>query len=110
MIEILFSFGNETILVKVDGNNVKFSNSNFGAVESDISGLKLSHEGVIREFPNLKDDVNWKSKAIQRFKDHIKSLRTEEDKASYIINDLKKSGYTARYKQKIGFRKEVIKE
>ncbi len=110
MIEILFYLGNEIILVKVDGNNIMFSNSNFGAVESDISGLKLSYEGVIKEFPDLKDDENWKNKTIQRFKDHIKSLKTEEDKVNYIVDDLKKHGYTAKYKQKLGFRREVIKQ
>jgi len=110
MIEILFSFGNEIILVKVDGNNVKFSNSAFGSVETDISGLKLSHEGVIKEFPDLRDDANWKNKAIHRFKDHIKSLKTEEERVNYIIDDLERHGYTAKYKQKRGFRREVIKK
>jgi len=109
MIEILFSFGNEIILVKVDGNDIKFSNSNFGAVETDISGLKLSYEGVIKEFPDLKDNANWKRIVIQRFKAHIKSLKTEEEKASYIVDDLEKHGYIAKYKQKPGFRREVIK-
>lgn len=109
MIDILLSFGTEIILVKVAGNNIKFSQSNFGAVESDISGLKLSYEGVIKEFPDLKDDENWKDKAVQRFKEHIKSLETEKEKADYIINDLQKFGYTAMYKQRKGFRREVIK-
>lgn len=109
MIEILFSLGGEIILVKVDGTNVKFSNSSFGVVETDISGLKLSHEGVIKEFPDLKDDKDWQNKVVQRFKDHIKSLKTEKERANYIIDDLKKYGYTAKYKQRKGFRREVIK-
>ena len=110
MIEILFYLGGEIILVNVDGTNVKFSNSNFGAVETDISGLKLSHEGVIKEFPDLEDDENWKEKVIQRFKEHIRSLKTEEERANYIVDDLKKHGYTAKYKQRKGFRREVIKK
>ncbi len=108
MIEILFNFGGDFILVKVDGNNIKFSNSSFGAVETDISGLKLNHEGVIKEFPDLKDNDNWKSKAIERFKKHIGLFKTEEEKANYIVEDLKKHGYIAKHKQRKGFRKEVI--
>lgn len=109
MIDILFSFGAEHILVRIEGNVVTFGNTQYGAKMATIDGLKISQEGCIKEFPDLKDNPEWKSISIQRFKDHISNLRGETERAEYIMNDLKKWGYVPRKIFKQGFRPEVIR-
>jgi hypothetical protein len=100
----MFDFLNEKILVEVNGDKVFFSHQEFGNIKTEIDNLKLDKNGVIKEFPDLKDNINWKNIAIQRFKDKIKSLKNESERVNYIINDLKKFGYIPLYKQQKGFR------
>lgn len=109
MIQLFFEFVSEKIFVVVEGTNIKFGSTQFGAVLSDISGLKLSKEGSVKEFPDLKNREDWKEETIKRFKKKIKSFKTEEGRAKYIVKDLKKHGYKPLYKQKQGFRPEAIK-
>lgn len=104
MIELTFKQANEIVLVRISGKNVQFGTTTFGAALADISGLRLDYIGTVREFPDLKDDLDWRKKAIQRFKDHISSLSDEEHIAEYIIFELKTKGYTPMLKQKAGFR------
>lgn len=108
MIELMFMFGTDHVLVVVDGNNVKFGVTSFGAQLANIEGLKLSKQGVEKEFPDLIGNPEWREIAISRFKDKIKSLDTEHAKVEYIINDLRKYGYKPYYKQIQGHRKEAI--
>lgn len=104
MIDIMFNHGSEVVVVKVEGNNVRFGSTVFGAQLADISGLKIDFHGTIREFPDLKEDIDWREKAIQRFKSHIKSLKDEEAISDYLINELRTKGYTPKLKQKAGHR------
>jgi len=104
LIDILFQFGPETILVKIDGSDVKFSNTTYGAIWTTIEGLQLNRKGVQKEFPDLKDKENWKQEAIKRFKEKIKKLNTEMDRANYVIEDLKLHGYIPRKLQVAGMR------
>ena len=109
MITILFGFGSDKILITIKGSKIFFSSTEYGAVESTIEGLNLDYNGVIREFPDLEGDDNWKEKTIKRFKEKIKELSTEKDRADYIIYDLQKYGYVPEQIQKGGFRPEKIK-
>lgn len=104
MIEILFGQLNEKILVRIDGEKVEFGSTSFGAVLSEIDGLQLDYEGVVREHPDLKDNPKWKEESIKRFKEKIKLLTTEEERADYIIEDLRKHDFIPLIKQKKGFR------
>ena len=110
MIDLLFSFGSDMVLVRIDKHNLQFANTSQGAQMSTIDGLKISKEGVSVEFHDLVDDDNWREKAINRFKEKIKSLNSEEEIVAYVTSDLKKYGYKPMYKQKIGFRKEKLND
>ena len=105
MIGLIFYFGTDIIYIRIEGHRVTFTNSSFGAVQSTIDGLKLSKAGVIKEYPELKDRDDWKEEAIKRFKEVINAMRTEESIAEYIVLDLKKYGYTPKWKQVAGFRR-----
>lgn len=81
------------------------SNNNIAVLE----GLKISYQGVLREFPDLKDNDNWKHIALQRLKEKVKSFQTEMEKINYIKDELVKFGYTPLYFQKKGWRSEKFK-
>ena len=85
-----------------------FANSAQGSQWCPIDGLKLSKDGVVKEFPDLEFDADWHDVAVKRFKDRIELLGKESAVAEYIINDLKKFGYTPKFYQEQGFRKRRI--
>jgi hypothetical protein len=103
MIGVVFSFGSETIEVRVVDQTVLFRSSTF-AQWADISGIRLNREGVIKEFPELKIREDWREEAIKRFKEKIKKMDSEKEIVKYIMEDLSKYGYRAMYMQKSGFR------
>ena len=105
MIELMFSFGTEYILVRVDGHDVRFGNTVYGATMATIDGLKLNKAGVIKEFPDLEGNENWRIQAIERFKAKLGILATEEEISKYILEDLRKFGYTPIFKQVAGHRR-----
>jgi hypothetical protein len=106
-IGVLFEYAAEPVEVRVEGNNVLFRTTQTGGWAS-IDNLQLDYSGVIKEFPNLKGNDNWRTEAIKRFKDKIKKFKTEQVRINYIINDLKQHGYVPRYIQKKGHRPKAI--
>jgi hypothetical protein len=107
MIGLIFKFASELVEVRVEGINVYFRTSQLQRFAT-IDGLKLDKSGVIKEFPDLKDNEEWKKIAVERFKEKIKSYNTEMERADYIIEDLKKFGYKPLYRQRQGFRVERL--
>jgi len=105
MIELIFYFGTEIVMLRINRTSVTFANSEYGAVEAPIDNIKLNHEGVVKEFPDLKDKDDWKGEAIKRFKEKIKSFESEEAIADYLIDDLVKFGYVPKFMMKQGFRR-----
>lgn len=105
MIGIIMQQGTEIYKIVIDGNNIKISDTQS---EATIENIKFSKSGVIREFPDLKDNPSWRSEAIKRFKAKLSTFHTEGEKAEYIISDLRKYGFIPRYKQKSGHRVEKI--
>lgn len=106
MIGLVVQFASDVFRIIVAGNNVYFTDSS--GVSSTIDGLRLLKSGVIKEFPDLKDDDDWKKKAIQRFKDKIKSFETDMEKINYIKEDLRPHGYKPLYIQRSGFRPKKV--
>lgn len=110
MIDYIFHFGNEVILVKVDGTNVTFGNTTYGAMMAPIEGLKLDKDGVIKEFPDLSYAEDWREQAIFRFKSKIKDMANEKEIGNFIIKDLKKYGYVPYLMQVKGMRPVSLME
>lgn len=104
MIELMFSLGNECIIVKIDKNKVLFGNSTFGNQMVDISRIKLDYAGVCREFPDLELSNNWREEAVLRFKEKLKSFKSENETSDYIIDELTRHGYVPKSKRRDGFR------
>ncbi len=98
-----FKLGSEIVEVIIDGDNTLFRDTASGTTTT-IHGLKLSKAGAIKEHPDLKDDEEWKTKTLDRLKEHIKKLKTEDKKINYIKDELAKHGYESMFKQKAGFR------
>lgn len=110
MIGVVFTLGSDIVEVRVIGHEVVFRTNEFGTRFVDISGLNFSKEGVIKDYPDLKDNVNWKLEAIKRFKNELSQLPGEKERMDYIVKDLKRFGYIPLYIQKAGFRPERYKE
>jgi len=108
LIGLIFQLGPEIVEVRVDNNNIQFRNNDSNGMFTTIEGLKLNKVGVIKEFPDLKDNEDWQNIARERFKEKIKSMKTEMERANYIIDDLKKYGYEPKYRQRQGFRPEKL--
>lgn len=109
MIDLLFNQENEIVLVRIQGQTVMFGSTIYGAKLADIAGLKLDFHGTIRSFPDLERDLQWKEKAVERFKKHIKTLKDEDAIADYVIEELRTKGYRPKLKQKQGFRAVAIR-
>ena len=109
MIRLLFGYFTDKVLITIKGTDVKFANTAFGAREARLKDLKLSKDGVEREFPELKGDKAWRRKALDKFDKKIKELDTERERAKYIIQDLCKFGYNLEQEQQEGFRPKIIK-
>jgi len=109
LIGLIFQLGPEIVEVRVDNNNILFRNNATNGMFATIDNIKLNKVGVIKEHPDLKDNEAWKNIAIQRFKEKINNMKTEMERADYIIEDLKKFGYKPLYRQRKGFRVERLK-
>ena len=109
MIQITFELGGENVQVIIKDNDLLFFDVTTGTTTT-IEGLQLSKSGCIKEFPDLKDNIDWKKESINRFKLKVKSIEKEKDKMNYIISELTKQGYKALYFQRAGFRPERIRE
>lgn len=110
MIGVIFQFGSQMIEVRIDRTNCLFRTGQFGGAFAPIDALQLSYDGAIKEFPDLKDKKDWKEQAIKRFKDKMKTFKTEEQRMNYVVDDLKQYGYIPLYKQKSGWRIEKFKD
>lgn len=108
MIEVIFQLGSEMIGVLIRDKDVLFQTVQTGAALIPVDSLGFSKEGVIKEFPDLKNDPDWRAKAIQRFKAHLMTLPDEQARADYIIKDLSKYGYRALIIKKKGFRPKRV--
>jgi len=106
VIGIIFQLASEMIDVRIDNETVWFRTQ--GSSFVTIDSIRLDKQGVIKEHPDLKDNENWREEAIKRFKEKIKTMTTEEQRANYIIEDLTKFGYKPLYRQKSGFRVEKL--
>lgn len=100
---ILFKFGGDLIETVWSEQGLMFYDPSSNMWTSP-EGLRITKTGVIKEFPDLENDDEWKKKALQRLKDHIKSLKTEDEIQNYIINELIKYGYEPMCIQKAGHR------
>ncbi len=103
MIIAAFELGPDQVEVIVDRYNILFRETASGTTTT-IQGLKLSKAGVIKEHPDLEGDDEWKKKAIERLKKHIKKFKTEMQKINYIKDELSKHGYRPLFFQRAGFR------
>ena len=108
MIGLIFQFGNEFVEVRINGIDITFRNNQYAGAFVPIENLRISKEGCLKEFPDLKDREDWKIETIKRFKEKIKKYNNEEERINYIIEDLKKFGYIPYAKQKAGHRVEKI--
>jgi hypothetical protein len=103
MIKGTFRIGGENQEVIVKGNQLLFFDISSGTMTT-IEGLRLSKIGSLKEFPDLRDDDEWKKKTIERFKKNMLKYNKEDEKLNYIKDELIKQGYEPLFFQKAGHR------
>lgn len=104
---LLFNYGNEVVIVSIEGTNVTFANQQTAYnVFVPIDALKLSLSGIYKEFPDLQglEYNKAREETIKRFKDKISKMGNENEIAAYIMDDLQNYGYVLKSIIKNGFR------
>lgn len=109
MIQLGFDLGGDTVVVKIEGNNITFTDTtrnlqNFVPIDC----LRLPKEGILKEFPELKnlEYEEMRKEAISRFKGHIKNMESEGQVAEYVKDELMKQGYVFKFVERGGWRKK----
>ncbi len=108
MIKATFEFGGSNQEVVIRGNELLFFDIDSGMMTT-IDGLKLSKAGCLKEFPDLKDDDEWKKKTIERLRNKIKEYPSEIQRMNYVKEELMKQGYKPLFMQRAGFRVQRFK-
>ncbi len=103
MIKAQFRLASDIIDVVVRGSELLFMDIGTGAITT-LDGIRFSKAGVLKEHPDLKDEIDWKKIAIERLKKHMKNFEKEMDKMIYVKEELIKFGYESLHLQKAGFR------
>ena len=103
MINGTFKLAGDLVSVKIEGNSLAFFDISTGQMTT-LEGLRMSKAGVLKEFPDLKHEIDWRKIAIERLKTHMKTIETEMKKMNYIKGELIKFGYEPLHYQKSGFR------
>lgn len=109
MIKSTYRLGGDNTEVIVRRDELMFFDVGAG-VMTTLDGLKISKGGVIKEFPDLEEDDEWKKKAIERLKENIKKYKTEMDKTNYVKDELIKFGYEPLFYQRAGHRPKKFKD
>ena len=108
MIGVIFQRMDEVVEIRIDGNNIYLRNTQTGLSFVPLDNMLLLKSDVVKEFPDLNDNENWRQIAIQRLKDKINSFDNEDSKVQYLISELSKKGYKAIAKQKEGYRPQRL--
>lgn len=103
MIGVIFQYGSEKVEVRIHNSNCLFRTTQVPQFVP-IDALKLNKKGSIKEFPDLKDRDDWRKETIKRFKQKVKSFKTEQEQIQYVIDDLTKYGYKPLFLQRAGSR------
>ena len=76
-----------------------------------LEGLRFSPVGIVKEFPDLKGKPfpEMRKTALERFKKHLLSLKSEKEVIDYLKEDLKPHGYNMIMIYKKGFRPIRVK-
>jgi len=105
----IFEFGSQIVEVRIIETNCYFRTGQYGGGLAPIEGIQLDKSGCIKEHPDLKDRPDWREETIKRFKEKIRSYKTEMERMKYVIDDLKKYGYKPLYIARDGHRPVKVK-
>jgi len=113
MILCTFQKGTEMSVIKIQGKNITFGQmKGANPIYTTIEGLKLNPATIIKEFPDLEGEPipKIKKEGVRRFKEHIKTMKSEFEIKDYVHQDLKKHGYKFIMWQKQGWRPIKVRE
>jgi hypothetical protein len=113
MRDCIFQKGTEVTVIRINGHNITF-NQVVGNTPmfTTIEGLKLNPATIVEQFPDLKGEPigKIKSEGVKRFKDKVKTFKTEEEIQKYLQEDLRKHGFILKMIHRKGWRPEIVKD
>lgn len=105
MIGVIFKLGPEFVKVTIEsGNQIYFQNKETGTHKAKLEHMRLNKSGVIKEFPDLQDNPEWRKIALERFESKVKSFENESLAMEYVVKEFRKMGYSPEYLQRTGYR------
>lgn len=105
MIKAKFKLGGDIVEVIIRNNELLFMDIGTGTIAPlTEKTMRLSKAGVLKEHPDLKDEIEWRKIALERLKTHMNKMKTEMQKITYVKDELIKFGYDCLHYQKAGFR------
>ena len=102
-IKLTVKLGGELFEVIVNQTELLFYSIN-SQTFTTVKGLKMSKAGVVKEFPELENNPDWKQIALDRLKEKMNGFKTEKEKLTYVMDELTKFGYKALFYQRAGGR------
>ena len=112
MITMRFRIGGKIQVIQITGKELVFAELVGGMPKiATIEGLRLVPSEIVKKFPDLKGKpIEYiKKEAIRRFKEHLKSMKSEEEIMEYVRKELEPHGYQLLMYQKSGWRPVVVK-
>lgn len=101
----VFQLAGDAFEIVIDNNHLFFKELHHHTLTT-IEGLQLSYSGVLKEHPDLEDNPEWRSIAIDRLKKKLKEYPTEMSKLLYVKDELTKFGWQPMYFHRAGFREQ----
>jgi len=105
--ELYFEFGGEVVVIKLQGKNITFANSQTNLQQFvPIESINLSIEGILKEHPDLKGlpDGEMKQEAIVRLKKLVGNMKNENEIKDYLVKEFEGVGYIFNGFRREGFR------
>lgn len=111
-IQLHFDYGSERKVIRIMDKNVVFIDLQTNMM-SPFEGLEIKDKAsIVKEFPDLKDIEDkgkLKTAVAQKFRDKMEELKTERERANWLIKELKQMGGRGLFEQRNGFRNKRIK-
>lgn len=95
----------DVVEVVIKDTNLLFRTAGLGLITS-VEGLRIDKSGVLKEFPDLEDNNEWRKIALERLKEKVKTIDGEMNRLYYVKDELTKFGWKPLFYQPAGFRQK----
>jgi len=112
MIDLIFEYATELVIVRIQGKSITFATSALGLnYFAPIESIKLSVKGILKEYPELagKPEGEIRMEGIRKLKEKLNNFEGENEIKKYVIEELERQGYILKSIKRQGFREAYIR-